>query len=209
MSRTRVKICGVTRAEDGIAAVRLGADAIGLNFWPPGSRYVGVDGAAEVAAALPPLVTVVGVFVDPDPDEVELVLSRVPIGVLQFHGAETPDDCARYGLPYIKVVRVRGGERWPDIEARYSAATALMVDSYRKGQPGGTGETFDWTSVPRSLEKPLVLAGGLTASNVASAIRAVRPYAVDVSGGVEDAPGEKSALRIADFIREVQSVIPT
>ena len=206
--RTRVKVCGVTRPADGVAAAALGADAIGLNFWPPGSRCVDVDTASVVVEALPPLVATVGVFVDPEAHEVEAILRRVRLGALQFHGAEGPEECERYGLPYIKAVRVRGEENWAEIEERYRSAAALLVDSYREGQPGGTGETFDWSNVPRELSKPLVLAGGLTPENVSRAIQAVEPFAVDVCGGVEASPGCKDPARITAFIREVQRVVP-
>ena len=201
--RTRVKICGVTRPEDAAMAADLGADAVGLNFWPPGSRCTDAGRAKEIVAALPPMVTPVGVFVDPERSEVERVLARAGLSVLQFHGDENPSECECYGLPYIKVIRVRGGEDWDGIEARYAGARALMVDSYRRDLPGGTGATFDWSLAPVDLGKALVLAGGLRVDNVAQAVRVVRPYAVDVCGGVEESPGRKSPALVGAFIREV------
>ena len=184
-------------------AADLGADAVGLNFWPPGSRCIDAGRAGEIVAALPPMVTPIGVFVDPRQSEVERVLARAGLSVLQFHGDESPSECERYGLPYIKAIRVRGGEDWADIEARYAGARAFLVDSYRRGLPGGTGSVFDWSLVPLDRDKALVLAGGLKVDNVAQAVRAVRPYAVDVCGGVEESPGRKSPALVGAFIREV------
>ena len=181
-----------------------GADAVGLNFWPPGSRCIDAERAAEIVAALPPMVAPIGVFVDPDPREVESVLSRTTLAALQFHGDESPSACARYGLPFIKAIRVRGGEDWPRIEALYAGASALLVDSYRERRPGGTGIAFDWSLAPAGCAKALVLAGGLRAENVARAVRTVRPFAVDVCGGVEEAPGRKAPELIGAFIREVR-----
>ena len=201
--RTRVKICGVTRPEDAVIAADLGADAVGLNFWPPGSRCIDADRARDIVSALPPMVTSIGVFVDPSRDEVERVLARAGLSVLQFHGTESPSECERYGLPYIKAIRVRGGEDWAEIETRYASARAFHVDSYRKGLPGGTGSVFDWSLAPVDRDKALVLAGGLRVDNVAQAIRAVRPYAVDVCSGVEESPGHKSPALVGAFIREV------
>lgn len=206
--RTRVKICGVTRPEDAAMAADLGADAVGLNFWPPGSRCIDADRAGEIVSALPPMVTPIGVFVDPEQDEVERVLARARLSALQFHGNESPSECERYGLPYIKAIRVRGGEDWADIEARYTGARALLVDSYRRGLPGGTGAVFDWSLAPVERDKALVLAGGLRVDNVAQAVRVVRPYAVDVCGGVEESPGRKSPALVGAFIREVCDANP-
>ena len=187
-------------------AAECGADAIGLNFWPPGSRCIDAGAAAEIVSVLPPMVVPIGVFVDPAPHEVESVLGRVGLSVLQFHGDEGEAECARYGLPFIKAVRVRGGEDWAGIEARYASARALLLDSYRKDRPGGTGTPFDWSLVPAGCSKALVLAGGLTMENVARAVRTLRPFAVDVCGGVEEAPGLKSRALVGAFIREVFDV---
>ena len=189
-------------------AADAGADAIGLNFWPPGSRCIDVGRAAEIVSTLPPMVTPIGVFVDPGKNQVERVLARARLAVLQFHGDESPSECERYGLPYIKAIRVRGGEDWAGIEARYESARALLVDSYRKGRPGGTGTVFDWSLAPGRRSKALVLAGGLRVENVADAVRAVRPFAVDVCGGVEESPGCKSPALVGAFIREVFDANP-
>ena len=184
-----------------------GADAIGLNFWPPGSRCIDAGAAAEIVSALPPMVMPIGVFVSPAPHEVETVLARVGLGALQFHGDESPEECARYGVPYIKVIRVRGGEDWARIAARYEGAGALLMDSYREGRPGGTGTSFDWSLAPADCPKALILAGGLRVENVARAVRALHPFAVDVCGGVEAAPGRKSPVLVEAFIREVGDAV--
>ena len=229
--RTRVKICGITRPEDGVAAVELGADAIGLNFWRPSPRYVEVAAAAEIASALPPLATVVGVFVDPPAAEVERVLAQVRLGLIQFHGSESPDACTQYATPYIKALPVRdGGEGGAAIwaaMAEHKLARGFLLDTFESGKPGGTGRTFDWSLIPGTSSepktssgpksssestasggeaKPIILAGGLSATNVGTAIEQIRPYAVDVSGGVERAPGIKDHERIRAFIDEVNRV---
>ena len=185
-------------------AAECGADAVGLNFWPPGSRCIDAGAAAEIVSALPPMVAPIGVFVDPEPCEVETVLSRAGLAALQFHGNESPSECARYGVPFIKAIRVRGGENWARVEERYAGARALLVDTYREDRPGGTGTPFDWSLAPARCGKALVLAGGLTVDNVAQAVRAVRPFAVDVCGGVEEGPGRKSPALVSAFIREVR-----
>ncbi len=184
-------------------AADLGADAVGLNFWPPGSRCIDADRAGEIVSALPPMVAPVGVFVDPEQREVERVLERADLAALQFHGEESPSECERYGLPYIKAFRIRGDEDWTEIETRYARASAFHVDTYHQGLPGGTGAVFDWSLAPAERGRALVLAGGLRADNVAQAIRAVRPYAVDVCSGVEQSPGRKSPVLVGAFIQEV------
>jgi len=202
--RTRVKICGITRVEDGLAASRWGADAVGLVFYPPSPRAVSEERAAEIAASLPPFVTTVALFVDETADRVERVLSRVRIDCIQFHGDEPPAYCRGFGRPYIKALRMRDGVD-PQREAeRHQAAAGLLLDSYRPGVPGGTGATFDWGRVPAAIGRPVVLAGGLEPGNVAEAIARVRPYAVDVSGGVEREKGVKDADKIARFMQEVR-----
>ncbi len=205
-ARVRVKICGITRCEDALAAVRLGADAIGLVFYASSPRAVTLAQAQEIVRALPPFVTVVGLFVDAPPEEIRAVLDGVRIDLLQFHGDETPGDCSGYGKPYIKAVRMQEGVDVAEITHRYADASGLLLDSYRAGVAGGTGETFDWARVPPDVDKPIILAGGLTPENVADAIVQVRPYAVDVSGGVESAKGIKDAGKIAAFMRGVKSV---
>ena len=214
--RTRVKICGITRIEDGIAAAQAGADAIGLVFWPGSPRCVDRERARAIAAALPAFVTTVGLFVDPTPEDVRAVLAAVPLNLLQFHGDESPALCATFGLPYIKAVPVRPEVDLLQYAARYPAALGLLFDAYRPGgMPGGKGVTFDWASLPQPLTDPmsrrLILSGGLNAQNVAAAVRALRPWAVDVSSGVEatDAEGRpqrgvKSAAKILAFVQEVR-----
>jgi phosphoribosylanthranilate isomerase len=202
--RTRVKICGITRVEDGLAAVAAGADAIGLVFYAASPRAVSVDQAAAICTALPPFVTVVGLFVDAEVDQITRVLAQVPLSLLQFHGNEAPGECARFARPYIKAVRMR---EHTDLGAelnRYVEAQALLLDTYKAGTPGGTGETFDWQRVSRQYAGRIVLAGGLNPDNVATAVTQVRPYAVDVSGGVESAPGIKDVELMRKFIAAVQ-----
>ena len=203
MSRTRIKICGLTRAQDVRAAVRSGADAIGFVFYPPSPRAIDVDRAAELAAMLPPFVTAVGLFVNPAPAEVEAVLARVPLQLLQFHGDEGEADCARYGLPWIKAARMRPGVDLLEFALSHPRARGILVDAFVAGYGGG-GETFDWSLIPQGFERPLVLSGGLDADNVGEAIRRVRPWAVDVSSGVESAKGIKDAAKIAAFIAGVR-----
>lgn len=202
--RTRVKICGITRERDALEAVRLGADAIGLVFYPPSPRAVTVEQAGEIVRRLPPFVTVVGLFVDAAPGHVADVVSRVRIDLLQLHGRESPRDCAHQPRPWVKAVRMKDGID-PAAEAvRYADAAGLLLDAYRPGVPGGTGTAFDWDRVPADLASRVILAGGLTPENVEQAIRRVRPYAVDVSGGVESAKGVKDAEKIEAFMRGVR-----
>ena len=214
--RTRVKICGITRVEDGVAAASAGADAIGLIFWAGSPRCVPFEQARAIVAALPAFVTVVGLFVDPQPEVVRATLAAIPLDLLQFHGDETPDLCASFGRPYIKAVSVRPGVDLLQYAAQFPAAHGLLFDAFEAGGlPGGTGTTFDWTRLPPQLTDPmsrrLILSGGLTPHNVAAAVRQLRPWAVDVSTGVEasdahDKPrkGIKSADKILAFIREVR-----
>lgn len=203
MGRTRVKICGITRVDDAREAVRLGADAIGLVFHPPSPRHVNLSQAREIRAAVPAFVTVVGLFVDAEPERVREAVAAVPLDLLQFHGAEPPEYCRAQGRPYMKAVRMREGVDLRLECVRYGDAAALLVDTYRPGVAGGTGETFDWSRIPRDLGLPLVLAGGLAPGNVDAAVRQVRPYAVDVSGGVEAAKGIKDPAKMQAFIRGV------
>jgi len=205
MRRTRVKICGITRPEHARAAAQAGADAIGLMFYAPSPRYVTPDRAREICAALPPLVAVVGVFVNPEPHHVETVVEGLPVDLLQFHGEESPELCAGAGKPYVKAVRVRTGGDIAQAAARYPGARALLLDAHHDALWGGTGTRFDWDVVPHDVGCPVVLAGGLTPENVAGAIRRVRPFAVDVSGGVESAPGEKDVRSMERFMKEVTS----
>lgn len=203
-ARTRVKICGITRPEDGQQAALLGADAIGLVFYAPSPRAVNVARAAEVAASLPPFVTRVGLFVNATPAEVEAALAGVQLDLLQFHGDETEADCRRYGHPYLKAITMRPGLDVAAALAAYPGASGILLDAYHPAVAGGSGESFDWGRVPSERPVPIVLAGGLTPANVAEAVRTVRPYAVDVSSGVEAAKGIKDAGKIAEFIRGVR-----
>ncbi len=196
----RVKICGLTEVDTAVHAVKAGADAIGLVFYAPSSRYVSNQIAAEIARAVGPFVTIVGLFVDASQQSIEDVIREVPLSLLQFHGNESPDFCQQFTRPYIKAIRMRADV---DIEheiKRYSSASGLLLDAYIPGIPGGTGETFDWQHFPKVAPLPLILAGGLHADNVAEAIQKTRPYAVDVSGGVESSPGMKDAKKITAFI---------
>jgi len=218
MHRTRIKICGITRQDDGIAAARAGADAIGFVFWAGTPRAVAPDVARAIGAALPPFVSIVGLFVDPEPAHVRAVLAAVPLDVLQFHGGEPPELCRAFGRPYVKAVPVSDDEgALLEYASRYPDAAGLLFDAPPSGGlPGGTGRTFDWNvlapGLTGRLPRPLVLSGGLHAGNVAAAIRKVRPWAVDVSSGVEqqDAAGRavkgiKDPSRIAAFIEEVRN----
>ncbi|MFW0756796.1 phosphoribosylanthranilate isomerase [Pseudomonas sp. H11T01] len=205
MSAVRSKICGITCIEDALAAVDAGADAIGFVFYAKSPRAVSVQQARAIIAALPPFVTTVGLFVNASRCELGEILDAVPLDLLQFHGDETPADCEGYHRPYIKALRVKAGD---DIAASckaYAGASGILLDTYVEGVPGGTGEAFDWSLIPEGLSKPIILAGGLTATNVAEAIAQVHPYAVDVSGGVEQSKGIKDHAKIRAFIQAVHS----
>jgi len=202
--RTRVKICGITREQDALEAARHGADAIGLVFYPSSPRYVGVQQAVDAIARLPAFVTVVGLFVDACRQEIIRVLDSVRIDLLQFHGNEAPEDCIGHGRPYIKAIRMRDGVDLGGEAERFGDAAGLLLDAYRPDVPGGTGEVFDWELIPPDLAGRVILAGGLDRDNVARAIRRVRPYAVDVSGGVERSKGLKDAAKIEAFMRGVR-----
>ena len=203
MSRTRVKICGITSAQDAEIAVAAGADAIGLVFYPPSPRYVSIEQASEICRGLPAFVTVVALTVDLPAGEVDELLNRLPIDVLQFHGDESPEHCAKFGKPYLKALRIRPGMDIDGEIRRYSEANSVLLDAYRKGVPGGTGECFDWELIPEQHRSRIVLAGGLSPDNVAGAIAAIRPYAVDVSGGVEREPGVKDEQKVQAFMQQV------
>lgn len=202
--RTRVKICGITRPEDAIEAARLGADAIGLVFAASSPRYIAPRQAVAVANAVPPFVTVVGLFMNANAESIAQALEQVPLGLLQFHGDEAPELCRQFGVPYIKAVPMGGGVAVHDYVRGYDDAAGFLLDSHVKGGAGGGGKTFAWADIPDDLPKPLILAGGLTPANVAEGIRRARPFAVDVSSGVEAAKGIKDAAKMAAFIRGVQ-----
>lgn len=201
----RSKICGITRVEDALVAAEAGADAIGLVFYEKSPRAVDVRQARAILAALPPFVTAVGLFVDASRCFIGEVLDAVPLDLLQFHGDETPEQCEGHGRPWLKALRVRPGLDLHAEARRFAAARALLLDAYVPGVPGGTGERFDWSLIPADLPRPVILAGGLTPGNVAEAIERVRPYGVDVSGGVEAAKGIKDAAKVAEFVRRVRA----
>ncbi|MCG8015532.1 MAG: phosphoribosylanthranilate isomerase [Candidatus Thiodiazotropha sp. 'RUGA'] len=201
--RTRIKICGITRTEDALTATRLGADAIGLVFYPPSPRSVSPEQAQQIVKSLPPFVTVVGLFVNEDRAVIEQILNQVPLDLLQFHGDESAEDCSGFGRPWIKAIRMRQETDLLSLEQQYTDASGLLLDTYQAGVPGGTGKTFDWDLVPESLAGRVILAGGLTSENVTRAVASLHPYAVDVSGGVEAAKGIKDAAKIEAFITGV------
>ena len=207
--RTRIKYCGITRQQDALQAVNLGVDALGFVFYAPSPRNIEIKQAAEIINQLPAFVTTVGLFVNASETLFEQVLKLIPIDVLQFHGDESAEECERiadrYTRSYIKAIRMK-----PDVDlqataSNYSSASALLLDTYSKGVPGGTGEVFDWDRIPATLSKPVILAGGLSVDNVAKAIKSARPYAVDVSGGIEQSKGIKDAAKMAAFVKEVNN----
>lgn len=204
--RTRVKICGITQAEDARQAAMLGTDAIGLVFYSKSPRAVDAARASLIVKELPAFVTRVGLFVNMPREEIEAILDVVSLDILQFHGDESVADCRGYNKPYIKALRMKEGLDVSAEAALYPDAAALLLDTYLAGVPGGTGQQFDWSAIPKNLELPLVLAGGLTASNVAEAMTTAHPYAVDVSGGVERDKGIKDHRLIRDFITEVNKL---
>ncbi|MFL6564561.1 MAG: phosphoribosylanthranilate isomerase [Burkholderiales bacterium] len=206
--RTRIKICGITRVQDARAAAQGGADAIGLVFYPQSPRYLSTERAVELRDTLPPFIQTVALFVNPDAAQVAQVLQRVRPALLQFHGDETAEFCGQFGVPFVKAYRVRSASRRPGDDALeylrpFSRAAAWLFDSHVP-EYGGVGEGFDLSLMPVVKEKPVILSGGLSAANVAEAIRRVRPWGVDVSSGVESAKGVKDAARIAAFIAEVR-----
>jgi phosphoribosylanthranilate isomerase len=204
MSLVKVKICGITNVADAAVCLAEGADAVGMVFYEPSPRHLSDLGLAnEIAQVVGPFVNVVGLFVDAQQAYIERVLSHVSIDCLQFHGDETAQYCEQFARPYIKALRVKDGIDLVEQAATYNSARGILLDTYRPGVPGGTGETFDWQRVPESISN-LVLAGGLDATNVAEAIRTTRPYAVDVSGGVEASKGIKDAQKIQAFIRNAK-----
>jgi phosphoribosylanthranilate isomerase len=204
--RTRVKICGITRPEDGVAAAALGVDAIGLVFYANSPRCVNSDMARTVCAALPGFVTVVALFLNPDAAQVNQVLAEVPVDLIQFHGAETADFCRRFNRPYIKALGMAGQTDLAAKAAPYQDARGLLLDSHALGEAGGTGQAFDWHNIPREFRHRIILAGGLKPDNIAAAIQQVRPYAVDLSSGVESAPGIKDVARMTRLMNEVKRV---
>jgi phosphoribosylanthranilate isomerase len=201
--RTRVKICGITRIEDALAAVELGADAIGLVFYAPSPRNVSIAQAKAIVAALPPFVSAVGLFVNEPLDNIKKVLAQVDLNMLQFHGDESVEDCEQINMPYYKAIRVKADTNLIQYAQIYQSAKALLLDTYSEAAVGGTGMVFDWTLIPAQMPKPVILAGGLNPNNVASAIAQVHPYAVDVSGGVELSKGIKDKEKMTAFMQSV------
>ena len=201
--RVRTKICGITRAEDARAAIEAGADALGFVFYRGSPRYVAPHSAQEIISRIAPFPAKVGLFVDPDREFVDAVLAQVALDVLQFHGDEDPGFCSSFGKPYIKAVRMKPGIDLHGVCRRHAGAAALLLDSYSDTGHGGTGTVFDWNNIPADLTRPVILAGGLTTANVSRAIAACKPYAVDVSSGVELDKGVKDKDAITAFIREV------
>lgn len=214
--RTRIKICGITDAHDAVEAARLGVDALGLVFYPPSKRVIDVSRALRVREAVPAFVQLVGLFVNPTRDEVEKVLRAMPELVLQFHGDESAEFCASFGRPYLKALPMGTSKTGTpeservdvrvDVQASvqtHPQAAGFLLDSHAPGAVGGTGEVFDWSTIP-TVDRPLILAGGLNPKNVADAVQKVRPWAVDVSSGVESAPGRKDFSKMAEFVDEVR-----
>jgi phosphoribosylanthranilate isomerase len=200
----RVKICGITSVEDAAAAVQAGTDAIGLVFYSKSPRAVSVAQAAEIAQSVGPFVTVVGLFVNAEPGFVSSVLQQVPLHVLQFHGDETEEYCQQFQRPYFKALRMKEDLDVSAAMAKFPSAVGILLDAYRPGVPGGTGETFDWQRVPQNSSVPVVLAGGLNPNNVAQAVESTKIYGVDVSGGVEASPGKKDTDKMMAFVRHAK-----
>ncbi|SFC44853.1 phosphoribosylanthranilate isomerase [Marinospirillum celere] len=199
-ARTRVKICGLTRRDDVQAAVKAGADALGFVFYPPSPRSVTPEQAADLLAEVPPFVVSVGLFVNPDPVQLQHLLKQLPLDLLQFHGDESEEFCVQFQRPYIKALRMK-----PELDpvkeaAKWPSAKGFLLDAYQAGVPGGTGERFDWQRFPSSDERPWILAGGLTPDNLVEALQITQPYAVDVSGGVEASRGIKCPMKIKEFL---------
>ncbi|MBA3581816.1 MAG: phosphoribosylanthranilate isomerase [Gammaproteobacteria bacterium] len=203
--RIRVKICGITREEDALAAAQCGADAIGLVFYPPSARHVSVSQARQIAAQVPPFVTVVGLFLDATEEAIRAVLEEVPLDMLQFHGRETAAECDRWGYRYLKSVPMKDQPDLHDFMLRYPNAAGFLLDTVSAGEAGGSGQVFAWQALPTNLTHPTILAGGLTPENVSSAMTQTNCYAVDVSSGVEDGKGIKSLKKIRAFMTEVRA----
>lgn len=204
--RTRVKICGITRVEDALAVSRYGVDAIGLVFYAKSPRNIEVHQALEICQELPAFVTVVALFKDADEAYVRSVISQLPIDLLQFHGAETESFCQQFEKPYIKAVGMSGQNDMAGFAKQFTSARGLLLDSHAIGEDGGSGHVFDWGVIPENIQGQIILAGGLTADNVANAISQVRPFAVDISSGVESSGGIKDEALIKAFMSEVKRV---
>ena len=200
----KIKICGLTRPRDAQAAAELGADAVGLVFYAKSKRCVDAAQAAEIVATLPPEVAKVALFVNESAEQIRRILGAVPINVLQFHGDEAPEFCRQFGKPYWKALRVQSAQDIAEAAERYADAAALLLDAHIEGQYGGTGQVFDWRLLPATMPLPWILSGGLHPGNVAAAVRQTGAAWLDVSSGVEQAPGIKSRDLMADFIRQAR-----
>jgi phosphoribosylanthranilate isomerase len=203
MRRTRVKICGFTQPSDALVASELGVDAIGLVFYPPSPRNVGIEQAVAISQSLPAFVTLVALFVDPDRAFVEEVIKQVGIDLIQFHGNEPAKFCGSFSAPYIKAVRMHGEVDLTEIEKEYGGAKGILLDAWHPTEKGGTGEQFDWKRIPADFKLPIILAGGLTPENIGLAIETARPFAVDLSSGVEQSKGIKDHAKMARLLTEV------
>ena len=206
MYRTRIKICGITNLQDAKVAIDEGVDAIGLVFCENSPRYINISRAKKIVENTTPFVNYVGLFVDAEKEYINDVLKEVALDTLQFHGQESEQACALYNKPYIKAIRMNKNINLSEEAEKYFSAHALLLDTYIEGLPGGTGIIFDWDLITKEIEKPIILAGGLNASNVKDAIKKISPYAVDVSGGVEVEKGKKDPSKIKEFINEVMNV---
>lgn len=204
--KTHIKICGITRSEDAIAAAQLGANALGLVFYPPSPRAVSISQAQAIANATPPFVQLVGLFVNATVEEINQILKKIPLNLLQFHGEELPEFCGQFQRPYIKALHIKENVDLNEQITSYHSARGILLDTFNPNLKGGTGETFDWKLIPKHLKKPLILAGGLNPENVKQALLQVKPSAVDVSGGVEETKGIKSFAKMQTFIQEIQSI---
>lgn len=202
---TRIKICGITRVEDALAAACAGADAIGMIFYAGSVRHIGIGQAAKILEVLPPFIAPVALFVDPTSSEVEQVIEALPFGLLQFHGDEDEVFCTQFSIPYLKGIRVGPGTDLVQCALDFHSAKGLLLDTHVPGSFGGTGQTFDWQHIPEKLDLPIILSGGLNPENVEEAVRTVKPWAVDVSSGVETAKGIKDPRKIEAFIRGVRN----
>ncbi len=203
MTRTRIKICGITSPDDAKLAIEAGADALGLVFYEPSPRFVSTEQAKEICKVVPAFVSVVGLCVDKDKSEVDALVKQLPIDLLQFHGDESPSFCEQFDRPYIKAIRMRPELDVSEQIERYNRARSILLDAYRKGIPGGTGEQFNWKLIPEQHRSKIILAGGLKPENIQNAIQTVQPYAVDVSGGVECSPGVKDRQKVLEFVKRV------
>jgi phosphoribosylanthranilate isomerase len=202
----RVKVCGITRSEDAIAAIQCGVDAIGFVFWPHSTRYIDPESVRRIAEVIPPFICTVGVYVDPDAAWVEQTARAAKLNLLQFHGDESPEFCNQFSQPYIKAIRVKPDTDLLQYAQRYGAAKGLLLDTYAADMPGGTGHAFDWQLIPQQLSLPLILSGGLNPDNVARAIKQTQPWAVDVSSGVEASKGIKDEKKIIAFMQGVKQL---